>query len=43
MAPESTLRIGHVLSKFSSALVCHCAAAPPIPTFPHKGGRGFLL
>src|SRR5687767_587293 len=21
----------------------HRAAAPPIPTFPHKGGRGFLL
>src|SRR5688572_22994503 len=22
------------------SLVCHRAAAPPIPTFPHKGGRG---
>ena len=41
--PEPTLRILHVLAKTSCALVCHGAAAPPIPTFPHKGGRGRLL
>jgi hypothetical protein len=41
--PELTLGVRHVLTKTSCTAVGHDAAAPLIPTFPHKGGRGFLL
>src|SRR5215470_2873072 len=40
IAPEFALRLRHALAKLPCPFIRHGATAPPIPTFPHKGGRG---